>query len=118
MLSRIEEEKKTIEQIIRLYCQKKEGNKELCPKCRELLDFAHMRLTRCPYGDGKPTCKLCPIHCYKQEMKERMRIVMKYTGPRMLLYHPMAAMRHLWREYAVQYLSNLFGEPFQEQHKQ
>ena len=117
-MTRIEKEKQTVEQMIRLYCIKKEGNKELCPRCRELLEFAHTKLTRCPFGEGKPTCRLCPIHCYKQEMKERMREVMKFSGPRMLLYHPIAASRHLWREYGRQYLTRLFGEPFQEQPKQ
>lgn len=117
-MTRIEQEKQTVEQMIRLYCQKKEGNKELCPKCRELLVFTHTKLTRCPFGDGKPTCRLCPIHCYKQDMKEQIRVIMRYAGPRMLLCHPIAAIRHLWREYVPQYLSKLFGEPFQEQHKQ
>ena len=50
------------------------------------------------YVKAKPTCRLCPIHCYKREMKERMRQVMRYAGPRMLLYHPLIALRHLWRE--------------------
>ena len=49
--SRIEEEKKVVEQMIRLYCQKKEGNGELCQNCHELLDYAHSRLDRCRYGE-------------------------------------------------------------------
>lgn len=97
-MSRIEQEKKTVEQMIRLYCRKKEGNKTLCPQCKELLVYAHTRLSHCPFGDGKPTCRLCSIHCYKAEMKEQMRKVMKWAGPRMLLYHPVAAIRHLWQE--------------------
>lgn len=99
---RLEQEKKTVEQMIRLYCRRKEGNKELCPDCRELLEYAHARLSRCPFGNRKPTCRLCPIHCYKAGMKERMRQVMRYSGPRMLLYHPMDALRHLWREHIKQ----------------
>lgn len=114
----IEKEKQIVEQMIRLYCAKKEGNKKLCPRCSELLEFAHTKLTRCPFGEKKPTCRLCPIHCYKQEMKEQMREVMRFSGPRMLLYHPIAATRHLWREYGHQCLTKLFGEPFQEHPKQ
>lgn len=101
MASRIEQEKKTAEQMIRLYCRRKEGNKELCPRCRELLEYAHARLSRCPFGEEKSTCRLCTVHCYKPEMKERMRAVMRYAGPRMLLYHPIAAIRHLWKEYSA-----------------
>lgn len=115
---RIDQEKQTVEQMIRLYCRKKEGNKELCPECKELLDFAHMKLTRCPFGEAKPTCRLCPIHCYKKEMKDRMKIIMQYSGPRMLLYHPIVAIRHLWKEYGLQYLTKLLGVPFHEHPKQ
>ena len=96
--SRIEEEKKVVEQMIRLYCQKKEGNGVLCPKCHELLDYAHSRLDRCRYGEEKPTCKKCPVHCYRPDMKERVRAVMRWSGPRMMLYHPVAAIKHIYRE--------------------
>ena len=96
--SRIEEEKKVVEQMIRLYCHKKEGNGELCQNCHELLDYAHSRLDRCRYGEEKPTCKKCPIHCYRPEMKERVRAVMRWSGPRMMLYHPVAAIKHIYRE--------------------
>ena len=95
---RIEEEKAVVEQMIRLYCQKSEGHAELCTSCRELLDYAHSRLDRCRYGEDKPTCKKCPIHCYRPEMKERIRTVMRWAGPRMIIYHPLASIRHLLRE--------------------
>ena len=67
--SRIAQEQRTVAQMIRLYCRKKEGNRELCPQCRELLEYAHMRLSRCPFGEKKNTCRLCPIHCYKPAME-------------------------------------------------
>ena len=116
--SRIAQEQRTVEQMIRLYCRKKEGNKELCPQCLELLEYARVRLSRCPFGEKKNTCRLCPIHCYKPAMKERMREVMRYAGPRMLLYHPAAALRHLWKEYIHQYFSKRFGLPCHAQLKQ
>lgn len=94
----IEQEQRTVEQMIRIYCRYKEGNKELCPGCKELLQYAHARLGRCPFGEKKTTCQKCPIHCYKPEMKERMRAVMRYAGPRMLFFHPIAAIRHLMRK--------------------
>ena len=95
---RIEEEKAVVEQMIRLYCQKSEGHAELCTSCRELLDYAHSRLDRCRYGEDKPTCKKCPTHCYRPEMKERIRTVMRWAGPRMIIYQPLASIRHLLRE--------------------
>lgn len=51
---RVESEKSVVELMIRMYCQHKEHNHELC----------------------------------------RMR----WSGPRMLYYHPLTAIRHLWRE--------------------
>ena len=93
--SRIEKEKQTVEQMIRLYCRKKEGNGTLCPQCRELLEYAQTRLSRCPFGDGKSTCRICTVHCYKPEMRRQMRAVMRYAGPRMLLSHPIPVLRHI-----------------------
>jgi len=43
-------------------------------------------------------CKKCPIHCYKPDMRVKMRAVMRWAGPRMVLYHPIEAIKHLIRE--------------------
>lgn len=48
---------------------------------------------------GRKPARLCPVHCYKRDMRERMRQVMRYAGPRMLWVHPVAALRHVWREF-------------------
>lgn len=96
--SRIEQEKRVVSLMIALYCRHKEGNRSLCPDCQALLEYAHTRLSHCRYGECKPTCKQCPIHCYNPRMRERMRTVMRYAGPRMLLYYPLPALLHLWRE--------------------
>lgn len=95
--SRIEHEKKTVELMIRLYCQKKENNAVLCPECEELLRYAHARLDHCPFGERKSSCKNCKVHCYKPTLRERMRQVMRFSGPRMLIYAPLEAIRHLLR---------------------
>jgi hypothetical protein len=62
------------------------------------LEYSHFRLDHCKFGENKTTCKVCPVHCYKPEMREQMRRVMIYAGPRMLWHHPLAVLRHLWRE--------------------
>lgn len=98
-MDRIAAEKQMVERMIRLYCRKKEGNVSLCAQCEELLRYAHERLTRCPFQDKKGTCRQCTIHCYKPAMRERMRVVMRYAGPRMLLYEPCAALKHAWAEW-------------------
>jgi hypothetical protein len=53
------------------------------------------RLNRCPFGQDKPTCATCPIHCYKPKLRERIREVMRFAGPRMLWRHPILAIRHV-----------------------
>lgn len=83
--------------MIALYCRHKEGNRVLCDDCRRLWEYACRRLEHCRYGNGKGACKDCPTHSYAPAFQERIRAVMRYAGPRMLLYHPVAAIRHLFR---------------------
>ena len=68
----------------------------LCPQCQELLTYAHQRLERCKFGNEKPSCTRCSVHCYKPAMRQQIRQVMRYSGPRMLLHNPVLAIRHLW----------------------
>ena len=93
-LSRIEREKRTVGQMIGIYCRTRHGG-GLCPECSELLAYACFRLDHCRFGNAKGTCKQCRVHCYKPAMRERMRSVMRFAGPRMLWHHPVAAIRHM-----------------------
>jgi len=93
---RIAREKKTMAAMMRLYCQKHhDSDGTLCEECSELLDYATCRLNRCPFGPQKTTCAKCPVHCYKPQMRQRVQEVMRYSGPRMLLRHPILAVWHL-----------------------
>lgn len=94
----IDNERRTVELMIRLYCRSKEGNSQLCGKCKELLEYADSRLSKCHFGENKPTCRRCPVHCYRPEMRRHMQDVMRYAGPRMFFYHPIIAIRHIFRE--------------------
>lgn len=95
--SHIQKEKDIIALMIKLYCRKKEKNAELCPECLDLLHYAHERLDRCRFGENKSSCQRCPTHCYKPEMKERVKNVMRYVGPRMPYLAPIAYIRYLIR---------------------
>lgn len=97
-MTRIEKEQRTVEQMIRIYCRHKDKSDELCPDCQALLEYARMRLTKCPFGEKKTSCRKCTVHCYRADMKERIKAVMRYSGPRMLLYNPKAAILHLLSE--------------------
>ncbi|MGM9845329.1 MAG: nitrous oxide-stimulated promoter family protein [Muribaculaceae bacterium] len=95
---RIDHEKAVVLQMIRLYCLKHEGHTSLCPECKELLHYACERLDKCRFALNKPTCRKCPIHCYKPEMKAKIVSVMRWSGPRMILYRPLSAIKHMLRE--------------------
>lgn len=43
----------------------------------------------------KTFCAHCKVHCYKPEMRERIRQVMRYSGPRMIIYDPKTALWHM-----------------------
>jgi len=65
-----------------------------CPECAELRAYAEHRLEKCPFHDDKPPCDKCPIHCYERDRRAQIKAVMRYAGPRMLLRHPIFALRH------------------------
>lgn len=97
--SRLEKERNTIETMIRMYCRKMHSSKNgLCLECSELLDYANERLKYCQFGENKPTCEKCPIHCYKKDAREKVRKVMRYAGPRMIYAHPIMGFRHLFKK--------------------
>jgi len=82
--------------MVRIYCHEQHGTpKGLCAECTELMTYASARLEKCKFGADKPTCVNCPVHCYKPEMRERVRVVMRYSGPRMIKHHPVLAAAHL-----------------------
>ena len=82
--------------MVELYCEARHGHSRdgLCADCRQFLDYAEVRLEKCPYGLEKPTCANCPIHCYKPGPRARAKMIMRYSGPRMLFRHPYLALTH------------------------
>ncbi len=92
-----EREKAVVETMIRLYCRGNHDSrgKVLCPQCAELKDYAFLRTDRCPFMEEKTFCSNCRVHCYRPDMRERIRTVMRYSGPRMVYHHPVLALRHL-----------------------
>ena len=91
-----EREKKVVALMIRLYCRKQHGGKaELCSECKTLTEYAELRSDKCPFMENKTFCSNCRVHCYKPDMREKIREVMRFSGPRMILYHPIMAIRHV-----------------------
>ncbi len=91
----MQREKRTVEAMVQIYCRELHGGDgALCPDCQALLDYAVARIDRCPYGADKPVCAQCTIHCYRRPMREQIRQVMRYAGPRMLARHPLLTVQH------------------------
>lgn len=94
---RIKREKETIDAMVGYYCRKKHKTKgELCTECIEFLNYAFMRLDKCPFQEKKSTCGKCTVHCYRPDMREKAKKVMRFSGPRMILHHPGLALHHVW----------------------
>ena len=104
-MSRLKREADTIEAMVRLYClqhhQPKGSHEDLCVNCEQLLDYARERLARCPFGETKPACSKCHVHCYKPQMREQVKKVMRWAGPRMLFYHPVMTFWHFWDKFGA-----------------
>jgi len=92
---RIEREGNTVKTMIAMYCKKNHGSRRMCRDCLELKNYALQRLEYCPFGEGKTTCAKCPVHCYQLQMREQIRVVMRYAGPRMIYTHPFQTVRHI-----------------------
>jgi hypothetical protein len=94
-MKRIEQEIKTIGIMIDIYCRHHHGSDKLCKSCQELYSYVHQRTRKCTFGEDKPACGKCQIHCFKPNMKAIIRDVMKFSGPKMIYSHPILAIRHL-----------------------
>ena len=94
-----EREAKTVGIMISMYCHRMHMEKELCPFCRSLWEYATLRIDQCVYGENKPVCTSCTVHCYRKEQREEIRRVMRFAGPKMIWTHPILALHHLFRKW-------------------
>ena len=79
---KIRDEKAIVEAMVTLYCK---GNHNpgdlLCRDCDQLLKYSFLKLERCPFGEDKPACSKCSVHCYMPKMQKTIKKVMRYSGP-------------------------------------
>lgn len=83
--------------MVKIYCKNHHNGKPLCPECIKLQDYALERLKNCPFKGDKPVCSKCHIHCYQDDYRDKIRRVMRYSGPKMLTKHPLLAINHLYK---------------------
>jgi hypothetical protein len=93
---RLRRERHTLRVMIEMHCQQQHHSYQLCDDCQRLLDYAMLRIDKCPFKADKPTCAKCPVHCYKPEMREQIRQVMRFSGPKIIFIHPILATMHIW----------------------
>ena len=91
------DEKLLVGEMIALYCRRQHGAAKgtLCPECQQLHDYALSRIDRCPFMETKTFCSACKVHCYQPAMREKIRTVMRWAGPRMLPMHPVLSIKHV-----------------------
>ena len=96
--ARINRETKTLSTMVSLYCKNHhdESGAGVCDECKDILEYAVKRLQNCPFIENKPTCAKCLVHCYNKDMQNRVKQIMRYSGPRLLLFHPILAICHLF----------------------
>ena len=97
----VSHDKDILETMIRLYCKRKHqkawqcNGKNLCAQCESLRDYAFRRIDACKQDKRVITCKDCPVHCYSKSHKQAIREVMRFSGPRLLITHPLLVLKHL-----------------------
>ena len=95
---KIQKEKDVVELMIRIYCKGHKHSGLPCQSCRELIDYVNQRIERCPFMETKTYCNNCKVHCYKADMRSKIKEVMRYSGPRILFSHPLMVIDHVYQE--------------------
>lgn len=99
-MKKLKNEKITVKVMVEIFCHHKHNTKEsLCMECEALLNYSTKRIDLCTYGDNKPVCSSCTVHCYQKDFRDKIKEVMRFSGPRMIFHHPILAIRHLLKKF-------------------
>lgn len=97
-----EKERKAMELILSVY---EKGHQEERDDIEKLRQYSMERINKCPKMATKTYCSNCEIHCYRQEYRDKIKKVMRYSGPRLFLKKPLWVVDHMvqglvkkWRE--------------------
>ena len=101
----VPKEKENIRKTFGVYCNANHGttDNKLCPKCTALLTTVMLKIQRCPYGIAKPICDACETSCFGEVPTNEFRAVMKAGQKKMLLSHPLMAVKHKLASLGVEY---------------
>ena len=84
-----EQELATVTEMIGIFCH----------ECQDLLDYVKKRVAVCPRMGEKTFCSACDTHCYAPNRRERIRMIMRYSGPKMMFRSPLLAIKHKLTEW-------------------
>lgn len=101
----VPKERENIRKTFGVYCNANHETTDgkLCPKCTALLTTVMLKIQRCPYGIGKPICDRCETPCFGEKPTNEFREIMKSGQKKMLLSHPLMAVRHKLAGLGVDY---------------
>jgi Nitrous oxide-stimulated promoter len=99
-MSRLAIDERILSKMITYYCQKIHRGRNLCDDCDKLLKYSIGRLDLCKFGNDKPVCSACKVHCYRKNEREKIRQVMRFAGPRMIFINPYIAIIHFSHKYS------------------
>lgn len=88
-------EQEIVEKMIRIYCRKKHKSIELYEECQKLSDYTKQRTQHCPFIEVKTFCASCKVHCYKPQMRDKIKEVMKFSGKYLIFYYPKEVFLHI-----------------------
>ena len=92
-------EQELVGRMIGIYCKgKKHSRAATCAECAELMEYAVKRIASCPDTETKTFCSNCKTHCFAPVMRESIRAVMRYSGPRMLFFDPVILIKHIYHK--------------------
>ncbi|MDA3952232.1 MAG: nitrous oxide-stimulated promoter family protein [Bacteroidales bacterium] len=89
MHPRVAREKRIIEIMITNFCLDVHKRFEICSDCQELLNYTEKRLLTCPFIENKPVCVNCEIHCYNKNQQDKIKLVMRTVGSKMIYTNPL-----------------------------
>lgn len=70
------------------------GHPEEREEIEAIRKYSMERIQKCPKMATKTYCSNCEIHCYRAEFREKVRKIMRYAGPRLLLKKPSFVIDH------------------------
>ncbi len=99
---RLLREKKIISVMMEMYCHDIHRTPTgLCTECDGALSYANRHIDKCPFKENKPTCSVCPVHCFRAPTKDVITTIMRYAGPRMAWRHPLLSITHFWDKFRL-----------------